>query len=1046
MKLPLVFVAPWYSCGNQHLYSDLRESVFTMKIQSNKSICVGFRLTISLLVAMAAATISSANRAAETGEDGRQLDFNRDIRPILSDHCYRCHGPDAGQRKADLRLDNLEGATDQLPTGGYAIVPGRVQQSQLIRRITSNDDDFRMPPPHVKKPLSTEQIQRLQQWISAGAHWQPHWSFIPPQRPSLPVVRRQEWPKNAIDYFILHRLEAEGISPSAGATQPRLLRRLTFDLTGLPPTSQQLDHFLSDPSPNAYEKLVDRLLASPRHGEHRARYWLDLARYADTHGLHLDNQRGIWRFRDWVIAALNSNLPFDQFTIHQLAGDLLPEPQLDELIATGFIRCNVTTGEGGTIAEEFRVRATVERVETMTTVWMGLTAGCASCHDHKFDPLTQKEFYQLYAFFNNLSDKGTDGNRLTPSPVVRAPLAYQTRRLQELQTKIDKLRQRLRGPMSEADVAMATWIGHWRRHLESPNISDDKPLPAVQLNPWHVIGPFQAANYEAAFRTIFPPESEIDLTNSYSQSELRWTTRPNFIDGKVHQLSGDYCATYLYRNLVSPTARRVTLSLGSDHGIIVWLNGHTLLSHIPQRTAAADQDQVDAYLRPRTNHLLLKIANFRGKHGVFFRLIDENKSGLPEQIRTILRTVDTDRSDSDLGLLREYFRRLHWPPLTSTITELDGLISQRFDLHRHIPNSMIARQRSKPRDTFVLIRGRYDQHGEKIEADVPAALPSLPVDSPRNRLALARWLVNPTHPLTARVTVNRFWQQYFGTGIVATSEDLGSQGKPPTHPAALDWLAVELKASSWDLKSIQRQIVCSATYRQSSKWRQELLQKDPDNRLLARGPRVRLDAEMIRDAALAISGLLVEEVGGPSVRPYQPSGIWKAVGFTESNTVEFVQDHGAALYRRSLYTFWKRTAPAPAMRAFDAPTREACIVRRSRSNTPLQALVLMNDKQFIEAARAFGERLMIEGGNSAEDRIKFAFRLATSRQPSPREVDIAVKTYQSQLDEFQRDPKEAHKLVNIGESKPRASLDFTELAAWTAVANMILNLDEVICH
>ena len=587
-----------------------------------------------------------------------------------------------------------------------------------------------MPPPDVKNPLSREQIQLLGQWIEQGARWQPHWSFVAPRRPHLPHVTYRHWPATPIDRFILRRLEAEGLAPSPEADKTRLIRRVTLDLTGLPPTIDQLDRFLSDPSADTYEKLVDRLLASPRYGEHMARYWLDVARYADTHGLHLDNERGIWRYRDWVIAVLNENMPFDQFTIEQLAGDLLPDPTLDQLIATGFNRCNVTTGEGGTIAEEFRVRSAVERVEITATVWLGLTAGCAVCHDHKFDPITQKEFYQLFAFFNQLSDKGTDGNRLSPPPVVRAPVPYQARRLRQLEAQIDRLRHQLRTPLPAADTAMAIWAEDWLGRQGTSSAAGGESQSPVKLSPWHVIGPFPAANFEVALRSAFPPEREIILSNSYNAGNLRWILKPDLVDGKVHKFSGNYSATYLYRTLEAPGARCVKLSLGSNDGIAVWLNGQTVFNHLTNRDAKPDQDQIDVYLPAGDNRLLVKLANFRSGNAFCFRMIDDNKTGLPEKIREIVAKGAEKRTESDRATLREYFRRLHWPPLAPVVAELDRSIGQLLDLDRQIPITMITQERPEARETFVLVRGQYDRPGEKVTAGVPAALPPLPATAP----------------------------------------------------------------------------------------------------------------------------------------------------------------------------------------------------------------------------------------------------------------------------------------------------------------------------
>ena len=768
--------------------------------------------------------------------DNTPVDFNRDIRPILSDNCFKCHGPDEGERQTEWRLDIKENAFEELPSGQRAIVPGSRDASHLYQRISSDEHEFRMPPREAGKSLTQDQIQLIARWIDEGAIWRAHWSLEQPVQASVPQVARSSWPNNPIDNFILARLAREGLSPSEEAEKEALIRRVTLDLTGLPPTLKEVDDFLADDSQGAYESVVDRLLDSSSYGEHRARFWLDAARYADTHGLHLDNRRSIWPYRDWVINAFNQNMPFDQFTIEQLAGDLLPDPTLQQRVATGFHRCNVTTSEGGAIAEEYLVRYAVDRVETTSTVWLGLTAGCAVCHDHKFDPISQKEFYQLSAYFFSLTEQAMDKNYELPPPIVKVPSTEQTRQLQE-------------------------------------------------------------------------------------------------IDGQI-----DHSTDQLYK-------------LTLDH-------------------------RVSSY---------------------------------------------AEQSD-----------------------RLNKLEKQRRTLFESIPSTLVMEDMPQRRAAHVLIRGQYDKKGEKVDPGVPSVFPPLPSDAPPNRLALARWLVDPMHPLTARVTVNRFWQQFFGTGIVKTSEDFGSQGEWPSHPQLLDWLALEFISSGWDVKRIQKLFVMSATYRQSSQVNDQLLRRDKFNRLLARGPRFRMDAEMLRDNALAVSSLLVERLGGPSVKPYQPDGVWYAVGYSGSNTVRFVQDHGDSLYRRSVYTFWKRTARPPAMQILDAPSREVCVVRRERTNTPKAALLLMNDIQHMEAAVQLAQRMMTEGGKHASERITYGFRLATARRPDSEEMAVFQEMYRDMLSEYNADPQAADRLLSIGESSKDSSLAASELAAWTMVANTILNLDETI--
>ena len=747
-----------------------------------------------------------------------KVDFQRQIRPLLSDTCFQCHGPDPQVRMAGLRLDLREDFFEAR-TSGVPVVPGDPDSSLVFRRITAEDPARRMPPAYSRKTLNDDQVDLIRRWIEEGAVWRQHWAFIPPGRPEPPQVKDTSWPRQDLDRFVLKRLEAEGLDPSPPAQGSRLLRRVTLDLTGLPPTLDELDAFLNDPLPGAYEKAVDRLLASPRYGERMAAAWLDLARYADTDGYQDDEPRTMWRWREWVVDALNQNLSFDQFTVQQLAGDLLPDPGPEQKLATGFLRNNRVNGEGGSIADEFRVEYAVDRVNTVSTVWMGLTVGCARCHDHKYDPISQTEFFRLFAFFNNISEPGT--YRRSAAPTIKVPPRV-------VQRQLDRI------------------------HRELQILDRDSP----------------------------------------------------------------------------------------------------------------------AYAELETQHQRL------------------------------------------------------W---------------------EQVPATMIMRE-DEARETFVLARGNYDQPGARVTPGVPGVLPPLPPGVPANRLLLARWLVDPSHPLTARVAANRLWQLHFGAGLVPTPEDYGAQGEPPTHPLLLDWLASELMRLKWDVKAFQRMIVTSATYRTSSKLTRVLLQEDPDNRLLARGPRLRLSAEMIRDQALAVSGLLVETVGGPSVKPYQPEGIWDEIagGSTGAYKKGYEQGTGDHLYRRSLYSFWRRTIHPPGMEVFDAPSREVCSARRERTNTPLQALTLMNDVTYVEAARALAQRLIREGGPTDEERMGYGFRLVTSRQAKPAEIEVLTRGLRRHRSTYENDPDAARKLVRAGQSHPDPGMDAVELAAHTALANGLLNLDETI--
>ncbi|NOX53593.1 MAG: DUF1553 domain-containing protein [Planctomycetes bacterium] len=1030
-------------------------------------------LPVSLLVGWFLFFAAGASRAEST------VDYGQDVRPILSDNCYQCHGPDEETREAGLRLDLKDAALADLESGGRAIVPGNSKASLIIQRITAEDPDERMPPPDSGKTLTPEQIATLKTWIDQGAPWREHWAFVPPKRPAVPSVRRSDWVANPIDAFVLARLEQEGLEPNPPTSKETLIRRVALDLIGLPPTLEEIDAFLADGSPDAYEKLVDRLLASPHYGEHMARYWLDAARYGDTHGLHLDNERSIWPYRDWVIRAFNTNMPFDQFTIEQLAGDLLPNPTIDQLIATGFNRCNVTTSEGGAIAEEFLVRYAVDRTETMGTVWLGLTIGCAVCHEHKFDPISQKEFYELFAYFFSMADPAMDGNALLTPPIVKIPSPEQKAQMEALKKEQAAVKKQIEQALAEVKYAdplcgqelpkptwyETVWLEDDLPSGAKPAVSGGAPQWQFVEAPEHPVFSGQRATRRSAkglaqhfftgaspglrvhagdvlFAYVFidpkDPPQQIMLQFNDGNWEHRAYWGANKIDwGKDgtpsrRRISDTLPEAGRWVRLEVPIGR-VGLKPGSV------LNGWAFTQF--GGTVYWDKAGIKSRVPPEG------FASFVAWQAVQKVALD---SSLPKPIQDILKTERDKRTKLQTEQLRRYFlehvcvkTRDVFQPLHEKLQAIQKRISE---LDKQIPATLISRDLEKRREVYVLRRGEYDKpdKNQKVEPGVPACLSPLSEDAPPNRLGLARWLVDPRHPLTARVTVNRFWQQVFGTGLVKTAEDFGSQGQWPSHPKLLDWLAREFIESGWDVKHMMKLIVTSATYRQSSRVTAEKYRRDPENRLLARGPRFRMDAEMIRDSALAYSGLLVKKIGGKSVKPYQPPGLWEAVGYTSSNTAKFVQDHGEALYRRSLYTFWKRTSPPPSLSAFDAPSRERCTVRRPRTNTPLQALVLMNDVQFVEAARCLAQRMMTEGGRTPEQRIAFAFRIATARRPDAHELAVLVDTFRKRLEAYRRDGRAAEKLVSVGEAPRDASLDVAELAAYTIVANIILNLDETI--
>lgn len=1005
------------------------------------------------------------------GAEHSGVDFARQIRPILSNRCFVCHGPDENTREADLRLDVKEGAFADL--GGYhAVVAGKLDESELFLRISEKDEDMRMPPAEMD-PMPEEEIALIRQWIEAGASWNDHWAFVKPAQPALPEPKQNEWVRNPIDRFVLARIEKEGLTPRPAADKTTLLRRVTFDLTGLPPTLEEVDAFLADESPEAYEKVVDRLLASPRYGEHAARYWLDVARYGDTHGLHLDNERSMWLYRDWVIKALNENKPFDEFTIEQLAGDLLPNSTVEQKVASGFNRCNVTTSEGGAINEEFLMRYAVDRVETTGTIWLGMTVGCAVCHDHKFDPISQKEFYELYAFFNSTSEKAMDGNALLPTPILKVPSAEQAEQQAKLNTEIAAVDAEIQAalakieykdPLEEAtseslEAQDFVWIDEALPAGANPQGDGPNPFQLVSLSerPVHhgeKVSTRTADGRSQHFFTGAKPELVVgegdvlfahvflDPENPPREIMLQWNDGSwehrafwgeDVIDwGKADTASrrrlGDLPEPGKWVRLEIPVGK-VGLKAGSK------VNGWAFT----QFGGTVSWDT--AGIRTRTPQSGQGYESQRA-----WELAIGKGESLAKPLQAILGKKVEERNDGEKKQLREHFLKNVYSGARETIRPLqakrDDLKKKADALDKAIPATLVSGELKEPRQAHVMKRGQYDQPGEAVSRNVPAILPPFPADSPKNRLGFAQWLVAEENPLSARVTVNRYWQRYFGVGLVKTSEDFGSQGEQPSHPKLLDWLAVEFQRSGWDVKHMQRLIVMSATYRQSSKAAPADYAADPENRLLARGPRFRLDAEAVRDNALAASGLLVEKIGGPSVKPYQPLGIWKAVGYTSSNTANFKQDHGDALYRRSLYTFWKRTAPPPTLQMLDAPTRETCTARRSRTNTPLAALALMNDVQFFETARGLAERAVTEAGPETKDRAVYAFRLATARSPSDMEVDVLVRQYEGQLAAYRRDAEAAKKVLAVGESPVPEGLDSAELAAWTLVANVILNLDE----
>ena len=1032
---------------------------------------------------LAIAIASFAGHKAQAADDSA-IDYNRDIRPILADTCYKCHGPDGNQRQADLRLDVPAVVGQKLEGGHTAIVAGSSTTSAVVSRITSRDPDVRMPPADSGKNLTAGQVELITKWIDQGASWQGHWAFQTPTRPTPPAAELPGWRSNPIDSFILARLRNRGLSASPRASREAQIRRVTLDLTGLPPTIRDIDRFLADARPDSYRRLVDRLLGSTRYGEHVGRIWLDAARYGDTHGLHLDNERSIWPYRDWVVDAFNSNMPFDRFTVEQLAGDLLPDPSLSQLVATGFNRCNVTTSEGGAIADEYRFKYGVDRVETTSTVWLGLTMGCAVCHEHKFDPIPQEDFYRFLAYFNSLTERAMDGNALLPPPSVKVPTAVERADLDSQRERIGRARSAIAaalpsitytdpGPKSDTQPPK-------RRQLVW--IDDQTPAGAKLQSsgdggPWKwVTGtkPRPHSGKRSTRRTAkglgqhFFTGAKPGLQVGKGDTLFAWVhidllDPPKQIMLQFHSGNWEHRAVWGEDRIAwgkSQTGSR--RRLGDLPPLGEWVRLEVPVAQVALKPGAVIDGwaftqfggtvQWDTAGIVTTSHTGPRL--FASLAAWSAQLAKSGKSGksgkhMPAEVVAAAKVPAEKRTPAQAATLKDHFLvhacRQTVPQFKTQAAEIESAEARIALINKGLASSLIMKDMSKPRPTFVLKRGQYDipDKTRPVQPGVPSALPPLPKDAPVNRLGLARWLIQPDHPLTARVTVNRFWQQFFGTGLVKTSEDFGAQGEWPSHPQLLDWLATEFVRTGWDVKRMQRLIVTSAAYRQSSRFRDDHHRSDPGNRLIWRGPRYRLDAEVLRDAALSVADLLVEQPGGKGVRPYQPSGLWRAVGYSGSNTVQFVQDHGSNLFRRSLYTFWKRTAAPPTMLTFDAPSREACSVRRARTNTPLQALLLLNDVQFFECARGLATRILAEGGNDTQ-RLTRGFRIVTSRRPNALELAILVRTLNQHRADYRKNPAAAKKLLAIGEAPQDSGLDVSEHAAWTVLSNLLLNLDETV--
>ena len=1029
----------------------------------------------------------------------RTISYNRDVRPILSENCFACHGPDSAARKAGLRLDRFEDATAKRK-GEAAIIPGKPDQSPLVTRVFATDPDDIMPPPKSHKQLTDAQKKLLQQWVTEGAEYELHWAYIPPKRPAFPKVANSKWIRNAIDHFVLAELEKQKLQPAPEADRRSLARRWSLDLIGLPPSPKDVEAYVSDRSPDADNHFIDRLLNSKHWGEHRGRYWLDAARYADTHGIHFDNFREMWSYRDWVINAFNQNMPFDRFTIEQLAGDMLPNPTLEQQIASGFNRSHITSNEGGLIDEEYLVLYTRDRTETTAAVWLGMTANCATCHDHKFDPLSQREFYELSSFFNNTTIPAKDGNRRDPPPVAVVPTQDDRDRWFELASLVPKAKEELEARRKAARPDYTKWIAS----ATPKAIRKDIPRADLAFHARLAEGKGDSFSYSAegesytfhapkeltwgsgyigerSFKSAKDVPVELGDIGDYDKEQSfsygAWiksadANAKGAIMARMEEKSGAYRGW----DLLYEKGGRVSVHLvhkwpddaikviakgnlepnkwahvfatydgsGKPAGVKFYINGKRV-EHDVDRNTLKNSFRSDAPFTIGRRHGGTELDKVSIQDArVYSRALSpgevENLAHGTRSVWLVQKGDKRTKEETD-ELFDRWLVRVD-EPYRQVTAKIASLQREEEDIKKRGTVAHVMSEKSEEAMAYILYRGEYDKRRDKVHADTPDILPPMGDDVPRNRLSFAKWLFRPDHPLTARVTVNRFWQEVFGNGLVRTAGDFGVAGELPSHPELLDWLAVEFRESGWDVKAMFKLLLTSATYRQAATVSPEKVQKDPHNRMLSRGPRFRMDAEMVRDYALAVSGLLVPKLGGPSVKPYQPDGVWEAVAMPESNTKKYERDAGEKLYRRSLYTFWKRSAPPATMDIFNAPNRETCTVRRERTNTPLQALATLNDPQFVEAARHLAHQALKHGA-TAEERLDFVARRLLSRPLRPQEQKVAEGVLKDLLVHYEAAPKDAEALLGVGESKIDCS-NSPELAAYTMAVNQLMNLDEVL--
>jgi Protein of unknown function (DUF1553)/Protein of unknown function (DUF1549)/Concanavalin A-like lectin/glucanases superfamily/Planctomycete cytochrome C len=1029
---------------------------------------------------------------AAAGWADDKVSFDRDIRPILSDKCYFCHGPDAKERKADLRLDVESDAKVS------AIVAGRPDESELIKRILSDDTETLMPPPTSNLALNDSEKKKLRAWIEEGAEYAQHWAFVPPKSVALPQVKQTEWCKNELDYFVLQQLERNRLQPSIEADRETLVRRVTLDLTGLPPTLTEIDAFLSDNEVGAYERLVDRLLQSERYGERMAVEWLDVARYADTYGYQNDRYRAMWPWRDWVVQAFNNNLPYDQFITWQIAGDLLPNATREQVLATAFNRNHRQTNEGGSVEEEFRAEYVADRVNTFGAAFLGLTLECCRCHDHKYDPLTQRDYYQLASFFNSIDESGlyshfTDA---TPTPTLQLSTEQQSPELESLRQQINAQETKL----SDLAASKRTTYKEWRSQLPQSdegsiadlvtnstklNLIGDYPLEVLEGN--KVANRAKAELQGSASENpktepgkignglLLSGEDNVSLktggefTRNQPFSISLWINTPRHFDRAVifhrsqawtdsgsrgyellledgrlsvaliHFYPGNAIRVVAKDKLPINAWKYVAITYdGSSRasGVNLYLDGHPVACDVVRDCLTKNVH--DAGVKDLTIGQRFRDVGFKDGRVDEFKVFDRDLTSVEVQ-QLFANEAQTPLNIGTFSdeAINHFYLRTQDEEYKQELAKLRQLRDRFSDLNDPIQEIMVMRE-TAPRPTYILARGAYDAPLEAVDRDTPHSLLRMKADWSKNRLGLAKWLVDPEHPLTARVAVNRFWQATFGTGLVSTAEDFGLQGAAPANAELLDWLSRRFIESGWNVRELMKLITTSATYRQRSNPTKELLRDDPENRLFARGPSHRLSAEMIRDLALASSGLLIDTLGGAPVKPYQPEGLWE-----EKSGEKYTRDTGVGSHRRSLYTFWKRTSPPPSMMSFDATSREVCTVRRQSTLTPLQILVLLNDPQYVEAARALAERAMKQS-DERRQQLQFIFRALTARIATDKELAILVSLFEEQLAEFKLNPEQASKLLKIGDHPTNTELDASPLAALTIVAEGLMTYDETV--